>query len=135
MANTQMPLRLERLGAQWLLTGQMAIAFARCILRLAEKDPRRAFQATEMFELWLAGAVSQIACQIDTYGLADDSDPDVRRMHAAAHCFILMILFVQRLKQKFSAKIAALATSGFSVALQLSAPREPFRAVPFIDTS
>ena len=134
MTNTQMPLRLERLGPQWFLTGQMAIAFARCILRLAEKDPRRAFQAAEMFELWLAAAASRIACQISAHGLTDDSDPDVRCMHAAAHCFILLILFVQSLKRKFAMKIAQLPASDFAAFTSPASSPAPHACVPFIDT-
>ena len=134
--NKTLPRALQERGAQWLLTAQMALAFARCLLRLSEKNPRRAGEVAAMFELWLAGAASQLASQVTALGLREDAkDPHARRLYAALYCFLLLILFVQRLRGQIAAKIARLPAARWRASANATLPAPPVPAMGFIDTS
>ncbi len=88
-----------------------------------------------MFELWLAAEAAKLTCETAAYDCSGTDDIHVRKLQAAAMCFVAMILFVQRLKRLFAEKIAKLAASGFCAPVIATVPRAPSRLVPLIDTS
>jgi len=136
MIKTKTPLqRRDEWGAAWFFTGQMAIAFARCILRLSEKDPRRAHDAAVMLELWLAAALSKLTCDMAAQDICRANDFESRQLYAVAQCFVSLILFVQRLKCKYAAMAAKLPMAGFARIEAISILNAPAYPVPVIDSS
>lgn len=109
MKQNQTPLRcLKERGAAWLLTAQMALAFARCLLRLSEKDPRRALETATMFELWLTLNAAKLASEISEEHLCEDHGRHARRLYGALHVFVLLAHFVRHLKASFMGAVAKL---------------------------
>ena len=91
----------------------MALAFARCLLRLSEKDPRRAAQCAEMFELWLTFSAAKLACEITSDGIRENGEPHARKHYGALHVFVLLANFVRCLKVKFAELVAKLPATGW----------------------
>ena len=136
MNHKQTPMRaLAESGDSWLRTAHMALAFARCLLRLSEKDPRRALETAIMFEMWLTFAASDLACEITAVQLNTDDGYPARQMYGALHVLVLLAHFVRYLQSRFRGQLAQLASSEpapVKTALRADAPRPP---VSIIDTS
>ena len=136
MNDKQTPPRcLYEWGARWLLTAQMALAFARCLLRLSEKDPRRALQTADMFELWLMAAAAKLACEITANDTQETDGLNARKLYGALHVFVLLTHFVRYLKLKYSEMVAKLPVTGWVLPRAVCVRTAPITEPAFIDSS
>ena len=113
----------------------MALAFARCLLRLAEKDPRRAVQCAEMFELWLNFAAAKLACEITSDGIRENDEPNARKHYGALHVFVLLANFVRYLKSKFAELVAKLPAANLVFPRAECVRATPISEPAYLDSS
>ena len=112
----------------------MALAFARCLLRLSEKDPRRAVQCAEMFELWLNFAAAKLASQITSDGIRETREPHTRKHYGALHVFVLLANFVRYLKAKFAEMAAKLPAVGWALRRRTCVRAAPASGLAYLDS-
>ena len=136
MTDKHMPKRaLKETGARWLLTAQMALAFARCLLRLSEKDPRRALETARAFELWLTLAAAELACKITEHRLSENGGQPARHMYGALHVCVLLAHVVRHFMRQFLAKIALLPTAGWPMQSNSAISDQFANNPPYLDSS